>query len=216
MVCSPHSYEILAVGHLVSEGILQSRDDLVEVKCQPDQGIVWVQTAGGVAQTGGSQNENNSQSGKNQPLHSLDGIEPIPADNKTRFSVQALLNWTASLEKGSKTFDLTGGVHEAALAFGEGFETSYEDIGRHNALDRILGYVYLNGTDTSDKAVIVSSRISSEMLLKAARIAVPVIVSRAAPTCLSIDLAEKIGITLVGFARGNSLNVYSHPGRIVE
>lgn len=101
------------------------------------------------------------------------------------------------------------------MAHGESFVVYYEDISRHNALDRILGYTFLNDIDTSDKAVVQSARISSELLTKVAQIGTPVVVSRSAPTCLSIDLAEQLGITLIGFARGNGLNVYTHPGRIM-
>ena len=143
-------------------------------------------------------------------------IQIQPITHMTRFAVKDLLGWAKLLDEEAKTFRLTGGVHEAALAHGAGFVVSYEDIGRHNALDRILGYAFLNDIDASDKAVILSSRISSEMLTKVARIGAPVVVSRAALTCLSIDLAEQLGITLVGFARGSSLSVYTHPDRIVE
>ena len=94
--------------------------------------------------------------------------------------------------------------------------SSNEDIGRHNALDRVLGHTIINGIATEDKAVLLSGRISSEMLIKAARIGTPVIVSRSAPTGLAIDLAEELNITTVGFVRGNSMNVYSHPERIVR
>ena len=134
----------------------------------------------------------------------------------TRFAAKDLLGWATLLDEEAKTFRLTGGVHEAALAHGEGFVVYYEDIGRHNTLDRVLGYTFLNDVDTSDKAGILSSRISSEILTKVARIGAPVVVSRAAVTCIAIDLADQLGITLVGFARGNSLNVYTHPGRIME
>ncbi|NLF77261.1 MAG: sulfurtransferase FdhD, partial [Chloroflexi bacterium] len=115
----------------------------------------------------------------------------------------------------AETFRLTGGVHEVALAHRGRLLVSYEDIGRHNALDRVLGYVFLNQIDTSDKAIILSGRIATEMLTKAARIGVPIVVSRSAPTCASIDLAEQLGMTLVGFARGANLNVYTHFDRVI-
>lgn len=194
LLCSPHSFELLAIGFLVSKGILENHDDLKDVSCRPEEGVVRVDIADGAAR--------------------IDGFPPIA--RMTRFAVKDLLSWATLLDEEAKTFKLTGGVHEAALAHGEGFVAYYEDIGRHNALDRIVGYTFLNDVDTSDKAVILSSRISSEILTKVARIGAPVVVSRAAVTCLSIDLAEQLGITLVGFARSNSLNVYTHPGRIME
>jgi FdhD protein len=219
MLCSPHSLELLAVGFLVGEGILQSRHDLKDIACRSEQGVVWVETTDGATRLDGFLRRNfASCCGKGRPaLHFLNDYEQIqPITHMTRFAVKDLVSWATLLDKEAKIFRLTGGVHEAALAYGEGFVASYEDIGRHNALDRILGYAFLNDIDTSDKAVILSSRISSEMLTKVARMGAPIVVSRAALTCLSIDLAEQLGITLVGFARGNNLNVYTHPGRVVE
>jgi len=219
LVCSPHSFELLAIGFLVSEGILQNHDDLKDIACRPEQGVVWVDTTDGATRIDGFLRRNfASCCGKGRPsLPFLNDYKQIqPTAHMTRFTVKELLGWATLLDEEAKTFKLTGGVHEAALAYREGFVVGYEDIGRHNALDRILGYTFLNNIDTSDKAIILSSRISSEMLAKVARIGAPVVVSRAALTCLSIDLAEQLGITLVGFARDNGLNVYTHPGRIME
>ena len=219
LVCSPHSLELLAVGFLVSEGVITARDELKETSCREEQGIVWIKTRDGKIRTEGFLKRNfASCCGKGRPsLHFLNDYEQLkPVPHATEFSVTQLLHHVALLDEEARTYRLTGGVHEAALAHGERFIASYEDIGRHNALDRILGHVFLNDIDPTDKAVILSGRIASEMLTKAARIGVPVVVSRSAPTCLSIDLAEQLGITIVGFARGNGLNVYTHPGRIRE
>lgn len=196
LVCSPLFHDLLAVGHLVSEGILQSRDELKDVVCGPERGIVRVTTVHGSPRT------------DPQPIR--------PVRHASGFTVKEVTDLTALLEAAAVTFRLTGGVHEAALAHKGGFVVRYEDIGRHNALDRILGYTFLNSVDTSDKAVLLSGRIASEMLLKAARIGVPVVISKSAPTCLSIEQAEQLGITLVAFARGNGFNVYTHPGRIAD
>ncbi len=218
VVCSPHSFELLAIGFLVSEGVLQSRDELKEIACRPEQGVVWVDTTNGEARIDGFLKRNfASCCGKGRPaLHYLNDYEQLqPILHETHFAARELLGLVALLDEEADTFRLTGGVHEAALAHREGIVVSYEDIGRHNALDRILGYTFLNDIDTSDKVVMLSGRIASEMLTKVARIGVSVVVSRSAPTCLSIDLAEQLGITLVGFARGNSLFVYAHPERIV-
>lgn len=217
LACSPHSFELLAIGFLVSVGILQNPAELKDIVCRPEQGVVWVDTVNGAARMDGFPRRNfASCCGKGRPsLHfHYEQIQPI--SHMAHFTVKELLGLVALLEEGAKTFRLTGGVHKAALGHREGFIVSYEDIGRHNALDRILGYAFLNNIDTCDKAVVLSGRIASEMLTKAARLGAPVVVSRSAPTCLSVDLAEQLGITLVGFARGNSLNVYTHPSRIVE
>lgn len=219
LVCSPHSFELLAIGFLVSEGILQKQEDIKKITYQPEQGIVYVDTNNDAERTDGFLRKAfSSCCGKGRPtmnfLNDYKQIQPI--SSKSSYTVKELLSFAASLNKMAQTFKFTGGVHEAALAHGDEFIAFYEDIGRHNAIDRILGYTFVNNIDTSDKVIVLSGRVASEMIVKAARIGVPVVVSRSAPTCLSIDLAEQLGITLVGFARGNSLNVYSHPERILE
>jgi len=89
-----------------------------------------------------------------------------------------------------------------------------EDIGRHNAVDRIIGHALRNGIDLSRTFVISSGRISSEMVRKCLTANIPIIVSRSATTTLSVEIANKTGLTVIGFARGGKLNIYSHPERI--
>ena len=90
----------------------------------------------------------------------------------------------------------------------------YEDVGRHNTIDKIIGYSLLNKLNLSDKALLTSGRISSEMLLKALKARIPMIISRSAPTDLAIQLAKEYGVTLVGFVRGDRMNIYHDVNRI--
>ena len=89
-----------------------------------------------------------------------------------------------------------------------------EDIGRHNTLDKIQGECLLKGLSTKDRLLLSTGRLSSEMLLKAAKMQVPVVVSRHSTTGTAVSLARDLGITLVGHARGNRLSVFSHPERL--
>jgi len=108
----------------------------------------------------------------------------------------------------------THGVHSCALCSSGGIEIFSEDIGRHNAVDKIFGKCFLENISLEDKIILTSGRISSEILIKVAKQKVPVIVSRTAPTDLGVGLAEKLKVTLIGFVRGSRMNVYTHEFRI--
>ena len=113
-------------------------------------------------------------------------------------------------------FKQSGGTHAAAAFSMEGeLLCTMEDIGRHNAVDKIVGYLLKNQIKRDDVYIITSGRISSDILLKSALINIGLVVSRSAPTSLAVKLAEKLNITIVGFARGKKLNIYTHSDRLV-
>jgi FdhD protein len=108
----------------------------------------------------------------------------------------------------------TGGIHVVALLDTDNVLTVSEDIGRHNAVDRVIGYGLRAGIDFSRTFIVSSGRISSEMVRKCLIANIPVIISRSATTTLSVEIAEKTGLTIIGFARAGKMNIYSHPHRI--
>jgi FdhD protein len=108
----------------------------------------------------------------------------------------------------------TGGVHSAALSDGKDILFFSEDIGRHNAVDKLIGKAFLNSVPVENKILLTSGRVTSEIMTKAGRNRFPVLISRAAPSCMAISYAEDMGITLVGFARGDRMNIYTWPNRI--
>lgn len=114
----------------------------------------------------------------------------------------------------SEIFRLTGGVHSAALSDGEKILVFAEDIGRHNAVDKVIGSAILESIPFVKKLILVSGRLSSEIVSKCSRWGIPILASRAAPTDFAIEIAETSGITLVGFVRGDRMNVYANPQRI--
>ena len=115
----------------------------------------------------------------------------------------------------SELFKNTGGVHSVAIYDNERLLTIREDVARHNAMDKSIGYCLLNNIDLKDKIIFVSGRISCEMILKAAKASIPIVVSKSAPTNLSREIAKKLNITLVGFVRGERMNIYTNPQRII-
>lgn len=116
----------------------------------------------------------------------------------------------------SELFTLTGCVHIAALSDGNQILVFAEDIGRHNAVDKVIGYAILEDIPFTEKLMLVSGRLSSEIASKCSRWGIPIVASRAAPTNLAIEIAEKSGVTLVGFVRGDRLNVYTNSQRIIR
>jgi FdhD protein len=116
----------------------------------------------------------------------------------------------------SELYNTTGCIHSAALSDGDELLCFAEDIGRHNAVDKVIGYCILEGLDFRGKVMLASGRLSSEIVSKCAKWGIPMVVSRTAPTALALRIAEESGVTVVGFLRGKRMNVYTHPERVVH
>jgi FdhD protein len=141
--------------------------------------------------------------------------EPRPVRSPTTFDRDALWGASASLDAKQPMNRETSAIHAAAWARTNGsLDVVREDVGRHNALDKVIGALARAGTDPSDGFLVVTSRASYELVQKAAAANVPLLAAVSRPTSLAIQLAEDAGITLVGLLRGRTANVYTHPERI--
>lgn len=218
LLCTPEKQKSLALGFLRSGGLLESMEDLlrlelneegtaVAVELREDTGPVERLHREGTITPGGGRGVFFSSPGEGLCL------PPVPQGGPT-MRAEEICSLMDSLEERARIFKATGGTHSAALADAQGLIISCEDIGRHNAVDKIIGECLLRGISLEDKALICSGRLSSEILLKAARLQLPLVISRAAPTTLSIELAETFQITLIGFVRGRRMNIYTHPRRV--
>lgn len=136
-------------------------------------------------------------------------------DVQVQMSTEDCFRLMHAMQDGADIFKKTGGVHNASLCDVNGIVLSRMDIGRHNALDKIYGYCLRNNIRMQDKIIVFSGRISSEILLKVSKIGCAIVLSKSAPTELALQLAEQLGITTVGFIRQHSLNIYTHPHRIL-
>jgi len=203
----------LALGYLLSEGLIKCKDDVSSLVLR--KGSVLVGLNGAVPVSAPAARVLTSGCGGGITFTYPQGIKQI---KKLRSGLtvphEAVTALANRFRKESSLFEETGGVHSAALSDEAGFLAFAEDIGRHNAVDKVFGKCLMDGIDTRDKILLTTGRISSEILLKAVKRAVPVIVSRGAPTSLAVTLADRLGVTLAGFVRGRRMNIYTHHERV--
>lgn len=219
MVCTPTNIEELVIGFLASDGIIRFLDDVESLAIDEEKGFAYVQLKNKQIASNSFVTKRfiGSCCGKSRQFYFQHDVRTAKTiQTKMTLSVQESIQLMKAMQEESEEFHLTGGLHNTALATKDGILMSRSDIGRHNALDKIYGYCLKNNLSLRDKVLVFSGRISSEVLLKASKIGVGIILSKSAPTTLAIELAEDLGITAVGFVRGNRLNVYSHPERIVN
>jgi len=140
-----------------------------------------------------------------------------PLNRELQIKADDLLALMARLPLRQELFQRTGATHAVAVANVQGdIILSAEDVGRHNAFDKVIGRALLEGLPLHDKITLLSGRVSYEMMFKAARAGIPILAAVSAPTHLAIRLGEALGLTLAGFVRGNRMNIYSHPERLID
>ncbi len=208
LTCSPWNVRELVVGNLYTAGIVDAFDEVASVSIDEEAGFVEVATADGA----GAPGRRSAGDVVDRVLcPEFDGDRATPV----LVTAGAISEFMEFLEGNSRLFLRTGGVHNAAMVDASGTLLAwFEDIGRHNALDKLAGWALEAGVDASDKVLLFSGRVPREIIARAIRVGFPVVVSPGAPTDLSIRLAAAHGVTLVGFAKNGRFNVYTHPGRI--
>jgi FdhD protein len=216
-LASDDGLDYLAVGFLKSEGFIEEKEDVLSIRIDSSRSKVDVETSRSdpLAEKLLEHRTVTSGCGKGTTFyHALDAllVKPVPPGPVVGADqVQRLMNL---LHRNAALYRIAGGVHNAALCDAEGIILFRDDIGRHNAIDKIHGECFLKGIDVGDKLLLTTGRISSEILIKAGKLGVPILVSRSSPTGLALDLAERTGITVIALVRGGGLSVYSHPERV--
>jgi len=213
ILSSPNDIEDLVFGLLYSEGLIKKAKDITSINIDNEKAVVSVETAitlevtpylRPLIATGGSKS----------------GIAPkrILKNIDTNFTVSSrqITSLMSSFMNTSKVYSDTRGIHSAAVATPEDIIASRDDIGRHNALDKVLGSCLRRGIEPQNHLIIISGRISSEILLKVAAHGYPVLLTKAVPTDIGISLAKDLGITLVRRSYDNVITVYSHDWRITD
>jgi FdhD protein len=212
LLCTGAHIESLAVGFLKSEGLLQHRSNLQKVKSDTDGQIVRVYTdePTEMAEQLFGKRTLTSGCGKGTIFYNvLDSLQSEPLKNQVTMRVDQVRKLMTELHKRSELYRLSRGVHNCGLATTKKILLFRADIGRHNAVDMILGECFLKELDTSDKILITTGRITSEILIKAAKMKIPTLISRSAATSLSLDLAHKLNMTVIGYVRGGSILAYT-------
>lgn len=215
----------LVAGFCFTEGIIKSRDDLISIKhseannksrvlvhlnherpknsSPPEKRPVYVsQSSCGLC-------------GRSKADEIFRRLDPVATSH--RIHLGEILDLKARFEANQTIFQLTGATHSASVFDVNGKLLAFaEDIGRHNAFDKVIGRLVLEGATRDAFLAIVSSRLSFEMVQKAAVLGLEIFCGLSAPTSMAVSMAEQLNITLIGFLRENSMSIYSHPERILS
>jgi FdhD protein len=219
VLCSPLNLKYLAVGFLFSEGLLKDKNDIKKVVIDERKGVAWVETNGNTEINAEVMHKRliTSGCGRGAAFYSFaDAQSSAQVESGVKIDSSETCALVNEFQHRSEVHKATHGVHSAALCDTQNMLLFSDDIGRHNAVDKIFGECILEGIQTNDRIIMVSGRISSEMLLKVARRNIPVVVSVAAPTSMGVKLANDLGITLIGLVRGKRMNVYSGAWRVAD
>lgn len=220
ILCTPTNLKELAVGHLLSEGILKSIDEIEEVTVKEAEQSCYVKV---------KQSVNLDDRIKLSRLHArvitsacgggspyqYKGKNPVVESN-LRINARIIFDSVNQLNFKAEGFRQTGGLHVAAIYLNDGSLVALaEDVGRHNAVDKVIGMAALNKVDFAECFLALSGRISGDVAFKAAKVGLPIVASLAAALSSGITMAEDSNLTLAGFVRGKRLNIYTVPERII-
>lgn len=214
-MCTPLHLEALAIGFLYNEGIIKSMDEVADVRvCEHGDNVdVWLRHS---AEQPTNWRRTSGCTGGVTAVDLLAKPNVSLAKNSFHVTPEAVMDLVEKLFESQELYRDTGGVHTSALCDGEKVVIAADDIGRHNTLDKIAGLCLMKNIFPENRILITTGRISSEMLQKAAQLNVPILISRTSPSSLSIEMAERYGITLIGYARKHRFNVYSNKQRITN
>jgi len=214
LTCTPSNLMELAVGYLITSGLVDDGNRLIHLDFVESESKFDV-----TLQNNNILNQKEYSVVK--PLGCASGdILFIRAENKslkmphTSIEANRIGELMRQFNKSSQLFSTTGGVHSCALANSNEIIVCRDDVGRHNAVDKVIGALYLQDINYNGLVLLTTGRVSSEIVLKAINARLSMIVSRSAPTLRAIELAEQYDLTLIGFARGGNFNLYCCPEKV--
>ncbi len=210
-LCTPQHLRNLALGFLYLEGIISGLDEVALLRVCDDEETIEARLTRDVELP--TRRVLTSGCGGGTTFADLTA-QADAVDSALTVTPSQILGLMRELYKEADLYRASGGVHTSALSDGQQLLAVASDVGRHNTLDKIQGQCLLEGIDTRDCILLTTGRLSAEMLNKAAKMRAPVLVSRTSPTDLAVELAKAWGITLIGYARGGQMHVYSGEERV--
>lgn len=215
-MCIPKDQDAHAIGFLMSEGVIKSVEDIESLELKADGLEVHITARIDEESLKHLYKEKTLVSGCGGGVtgNTAENVQVPFIDTKLTVTLDHIRETVGRFYDESELYRLTGCVHKALLSYEDGTTVESEDIGRHNAIDKVAGKSRLKGLPVERAMLIVSGRLSSEMVIKAVMHRIPIVISRTAPTFLGVKTAQEHGVTLIGFARGRKMNLYTHSGRI--
>jgi len=218
ILCTPKHLEEMVIGYLFNEHFIMKIDEIKSIYLDTKKNSASVEI----------ERDDTLGELRYRRFLSSDCTNPVsfrsladaamvkPVKSNLKLSIERIKYLLNEMGKHALLYRSTGCTHSASICSSQSIIFLAEDIGRHNAVDKVIGFCLKNRLKLSDKILITSGRITSGITLKSINAGIPIIVSRAAPTSYSLQLGKDYGVTLIGFMRGNKANVYTHQNRIEE
>lgn len=215
--CSPSNLKELAIGHAISEGIIKSVEEIERISLKGEVCKIYLKDNVDI-----EKRLRFSQRFSRVILSACGSMSPfLPQPHLARIrsdlwvKAETILDAVHNLNSIAETYKKTGGVHAAAIFKGDGTLAAFaEDVGRHNAVDKVIGIAIMHRTDLGNCFLALTGRLTGDIVMKSARVNLPIVTSIAAAIDSGIAIAKSVDLTLVGFARGRRMNVYTCAKRI--
>ncbi len=218
MVFSMPNPNALAAGFLFTQGIVKKKTDIHKISFLNKEKQCHIQLNNLASIRLDTFLKESQIKGSSGGILLKNHLEPVNINSasKDAFSIthKQVLSLIQMHQEHSRVFQQTGAVHSAGLCSPSKILFYYEDIGRHNAIDKLAGAILLKDIDTTKKIATLSCRMSLEIIGKIIKTGIPIVISNAAPTLCAVKLANEAGLTMIGFARKNRFNIYTHEKRI--
>ena len=222
LICTHKNLHELVLGNLFTEGIIYGISEIISIEIEEDQGKAFVKLTRNdifkdmIEATEGIRTVTTA-CGKQHSIayYLMNDGDLTPLERSFTITFSTVLSYMNDFQKGSDIYKTTRGIHSCALYNDRGLLYLMEDIGRHNAVDKVLGFALDHNIDLTKTVLITSGRVPNDMILKIIKAKIPILVARSVPTDVAIEMAQKYNVTLAGFARGTKMNLYANEQRLL-